>query len=400
MAQAPLSYYEFFAGGGMARLGLGPGWRCLFANDIDPLKGEVYRDNFGDGVMKVADVWNVEPVDLPGRADLAWASFPCQDLSLAGRRAGLAGERSGTFYGFWRLVEALAREGRAPRVVVLENVAGVLTSNAGRDFEQIVSRLALSGYQYGALEIDAARFTPQSRPRLFFIGSLDPFPPRLLSEASTAEGSASPFGCTPGVVAAVKRLPRELQRGWRWLGAPAPAARNSNLEGVIETDLPVRAWHTPSETERLLALMSERHRARVEEAKAAGGRAVGAVFRRMRPPSPPSGASEGAPSVAPEARRRVQRAEARFDGLAGCLRTPQGGSSRQFLIVVEDGAARTRAMTPRETARLMGLPDDYRLPARPTAALKVTGDGVAVPVVAWLARQILEPLLVRAAAAA
>ena len=83
----------------------------------------------------------------------------------------------------------------------------------------------------------------------------------------------------------------------------------------------------------------------------------------------------------------------RFDGVAGCLRTPRGGSSRQAIVVVGDGQVRSRLIWPRESARLMGIPDSYRLPATATAALHVTGDGVAVPVVRWLARELLEPLL-------
>src|SRR5262249_6492625 len=126
-----------------------------------------------------------------------------------------------------------------------------------------------------------------------------------------------------------------------------------------------------------LALMAPLHRARLEARAARAERSVGAVFRRMR-------LEEG---------RRVQRAEVRFDGLAGCLRTPRGGSSRQVICVVEPGRVRTRLLSPREAARLMGLPESYRLPAATTTALQVAGDGVAVPVVRWLAQQILEPLL-------
>ena len=90
----------------------------------------------------------------------------------------------------------------------------------------------------------------------------------------------------------------------------------------------------------------------------------------------------------------------RFDGLAGCLRTPRGGSSRQVIAVAQDGQVRTRLLTPREAARLMGLPESYRLPGAATSALQVAGDGVAVPVVRWLAQELLEPLLDGAAAIA
>lgn len=58
-----------------------------------------------------------------------WASFPCQDLSLAGMGAGLKGHRSGTFWPFWEIIKKLKDEGRGPKMIVLENVCGTLTSH-------------------------------------------------------------------------------------------------------------------------------------------------------------------------------------------------------------------------------------------------------------------------------
>jgi len=136
-------------------------------------------------------------------------------------------------------------------------------------------------------------------------------------------------------------------------------------------------WHSPERTARWLSLMAPLHRARLEARAGRDERSVGAVFRRMR-------TEQGV---------RLQRAEVRFDGLAGCLRTPRGGSSRQVIAVVEAGRVRTRLLTPREAARLMGAPETYRLPATATTALQLMGDGVAVPVVRWLAAGLLEPLL-------
>lgn len=86
-----LGFYEFFAGGGMARAGLGEGWECLFANDFDAKKAASYRENWGAAGLHVGDVGRVSTAQLPGRADLIWASFPCQDLSLAGAGAALSG---------------------------------------------------------------------------------------------------------------------------------------------------------------------------------------------------------------------------------------------------------------------------------------------------------------------
>lgn len=105
------TFYEFFAGGGMARAGLGSSWHCLFANDFDRKKGETYRANWGSEALHIGDVRAVKPEQLPGHADLVWASFPCQDLSLAGAGAGLAGERSGTFWPFFDIVQSCARKG-------------------------------------------------------------------------------------------------------------------------------------------------------------------------------------------------------------------------------------------------------------------------------------------------
>src|SRR5579859_3072588 len=165
MSRAPFSFYEFFAGGGMARLGLGEAWTCAFANDFDPVKAATYRANFPDaaapdlgGHFHEGDVWRLAADGLPGQADLAWASSPCQDFSLAGARAGLAGGRSGAFFGFWRLIEGLSGEARAPRVIVIENVSGLLTSHGGRDFAALGAALAAQGYSFGALEVDAAAF--------------------------------------------------------------------------------------------------------------------------------------------------------------------------------------------------------------------------------------------------
>ena len=368
------TFYEFFAGGGMARIGLGEGWSCAFANDFDPLKAATYRTNFEDAETHLheGDVWAVEPARLAPYADLAWASSPCQDFSLAGGRAGLAGGRSSAFFGFWRLIQALGPA--APRLVVIENVSGLLTSHGGADFAALCQALADEGYVFGALEIDAARFVPQSRPRVFVVASRVSPAPGLTGE--------SPFH-TRAVREAQARLPGDLARRWVWWRGEAPPARNADLASLLEPDEAV-GWNDEARTRALLALMAPQHLARIEAARAAGERRVGAVFRRMR-------VENGV---------RVQRAEVRFDGLAGCLRTPRGGSSRQTLVVIQGGRVRSRLVSPREGARLMGLPEDYRLPHAATGALHVVGDGVAVPVVRWLAAQILEPLLAPPVAAA
>ncbi len=367
MSRAPFTFYEFFAGGGMARLGLGERWECLFANDFDAMKAAAYRANFGAEHFHQGDVWKLHAADLPGRADLAWASSPCQDLSLAGARAGLSGGRSSAFFGFWWLMEALAEQERAPRVIVIENVAGLFTSHGGKDFEAVAAALAGAGCRFGALEIDAADYLPQSRARAVIIAT---------TEDTT--GLTAPDAPSRAVREARDRLPPVLCARWINWRLPAPPRHNRDLASVLEPDDAVE-WRSAAETEALVALMDDLHRRRLDAAIASGERRVGAVFRRMR--------------------NGHQRAEARFDGLAGCLRTPGGGSSRQFLLLVDGGQVRSRLLSGREAARLMGLPEDYQLPLRTTAALHLAGDGVAVPVVRHLAEAIIEPLLTGAARA-
>lgn len=369
------TYYEFFAGGGMARAGLGEGWRCLFANDFDRKKAESYRANWGGEALFVGDVREISTAQLPGRADLAWASFPCQDLSLAGSGAGLKGERSGTFWPFWDLMKALRAEGRAPKTIVLENVCGALTSHGGKDFISICEALAGEKYRFGALVIDAALFVPQSRPRLFIIAVRED----VTVPASLIETDAGARFHTRALRAACERLPAAVRENWLWWRLPAPAPRNVALADIIEDAPRDVAWHNEHETLTLLAMMSEVNLARIAETKRAGRRMVGTLYRRMR-------VKDGV---------KVQRAEARFDDVAGCLRTPAGGSSRQFVLFVDKGRVRSRLISARETARLMGLADDYVLPPRYNDAYHLTGDGVVAPVVRHIAAHVLEPVLKR-----
>ena len=369
------TFYEFFAGGGMARAGLGAEWECLFANDFDAKKGLSYQANWGTGgELTVGDVSLVSPSDIPSRADLVWGSFPCQDLSLAGGGAGLKGERSGTFYPFWNVIKGLIAGGRAPKLIALENVCGTLSSHEGDDFLNICKTLTTSGYRVGAVVIDAVLFVPQSRPRLFVVGVHADV---VIDPSLLAPGPIEPFH-TRRLRTAVSSLDDVSQEAWLWWNVPTPPHRNSTFASLIEDNPISVSWHTPEETTRLVGMMSPLNVAKLAAAKRAKRRMVGGVYRRTR---------------LNECGQKVQRAEVRFDDIAGCLRTPSGGSSRQTIIVVDGDSVRSRLISARETARLMGLPDEYKLPKNYNEAYHLTGDGVAVPVVRHLATHLLEPLL-------
>ena len=375
MKTGPFGFCEFFAGGGMARLGLGDHWQCLFANEWSAGKAAAYRANFPPAAeLKVDDIWNLSIADLPVGASLAWASFPCQDLSLAGNGAGLGGARSGTLLKFWTLMRELARARRPIPVIALENVVGALTSNEGRDFQSMAELAAAAGYRFGAFVIDAAAFVPQSRPRLFFVAVHDSVP--LPIPAGPGERWHN-----PRLDRAVSALSARLRKRWIWWQLPAAPANRSQLDDVIEFENPHLKWHTRAETQRLLSMMSEANTFKVRQAQAHGKRIVGTIYKRVREQNG----------------LRAQRAEVRFDQVSGCLRTPSGGSSRQIILIVEGRSVKSRLLTPREAGRLMGLPEDYLLPERYNGAYHLAGDGVVVPVVRFLADHLLTPLAENAA---
>lgn len=367
------SFYEFFAGGGMARLGLGDDWQCKFANDFDEKKVVSYRENFGGAKELVhADVKTLKSKVIPGSATLAWASFPCQDLSLAGNGAGLSGDRSGVFWPFWKLMLSLKKEGRNPPIIVLENVAGLITSHDGKDLSTLVAALSNANYRVGAVLLDGAHFVPQSRPRLFVI--------------AVERGVAIPKGLVTRVPSptwhpkslqdVVEDLPATHRKSWLWWKLPTPETEPAHFSDIIEEYPQGVEWHTESETKKLIGMMSDGNRDKLVEAQRTGFRKVGTIYKRTR--------------------NNIQRAEIRFDGVSGCLRTPAGGSSRQIIMVVEGEKIRSRLISPRETARLMGLPESYVLPRRYNDTYHLTGDGVVVPAVSWLEQHILRPIAVSA----
>lgn len=359
-----LRFYDFFAGVGMAELGLAPDWKCVWANDIDPKKAAIYASNHDPSVYALGDIAGITAADLTTDAVMAWASFPCQDLSLAGWGRGMSAERSGTFWQFYRIMSELKHIGRRPPLIVLENVVGMLR---GRDFQSLCEALDSLGMQFGTLVIDAKRFVPQSRPRVFVVAlERDANCDKWVSRQPIPDWSPKPL------IDAYDQLPTRLQRSWRWWNLSVPTLAVSPIENMIDVEQDIVPWNSDAETARILNLMSPTNRRKVEIAVETGAKSIGFLYKRTR--------------------QGHQRAEIRFDGIAGCIRTPTGGSSRQTVVIIEGGHVRSRLMTPREAARLMGVEDAFVLANSYNDSYHAIGDGVAVPVVAWLARNLLTPI--------
>jgi DNA (cytosine-5)-methyltransferase 1 len=355
------TFGEFFAGIGLMRLGLErAGWRVAFANDIDEDKRQMYCDHFGDnGEFVLDDVHKLGAHDVPDMA-LATASFPCNDLSLAGARRGLAGEQSSAFWGF---IEVLTKMGkRRPPIVLLENVTGFLTSYDGNDFREALLALNRLGYAVDALIIDAVRFVPQSRHRLFVIATKTPVVSALNDTPSFYHSD-----CRPPALADFIMWNADIN--WRIRQLPPLPVINTKLPDILENLSPnSQMWWSRERAEYLLNQMSPKHRAKADAMILGSRITYGTVFRRVR--------------------KERSMAELRTDGIAGCLRTPRGGSGRQILFAAGRGRFMVRLLTPRECARLMGA-DDFAIHTSLNQALFGFGDAVCVPVIEWIGKNYL-----------
>jgi len=383
IAAGEKTFLEFFAGIGLVHAGLGKGkWVCTYANDIDPKKEEMYLARFPDAdYFHLGDIWNKEEIlkKIETRPLLATASFPCTDLSTAGYYQGLKGKHSSAFFAFHDILSQLRDEGQLPPLVMIENVPGLLTSHRGEDFRTAAQRLGDLGYFLDAFIIDARHFRPQSRPRLFIVGTTDVQSTEGLLRASrfsTLFGDAlSPKGSDPlrpdRLISA--REHTQLPTGWLCFGtAPLPEVHRE-LSAVLDTD-ESQPWWPEEQVCAHLDMLSHLHRERTRALRETGEEWVGTIFRRVR--------------------KGRMRAEVRFDGLAGCLRTPKGGSARQIVIAIKAEKTRMRWMTPREYARLQGA-DDFPINVPASQALFGFGDAVCVPVIEWIDQQILSPLATR-----
>lgn len=363
---------EFFAGVGLARIGLEQaGWEVVFANDLDPQKRRMYEGHFGpsphysgDDIHSLAE----RPDEVPTAA-LAHASFPCTDLSLAGGRRGIHAGESSAYWGFHKLLENLGE--RRPALVLLENVTGFLSSHGGDDFRAALTSLNDLGYTVDAFTLDAAHFVPQSRPRLFVVGclnnthSLAPNPQPPLSR------SIGPTPLRPQKLLDVIARSADIRWALRDLPEP-PAYGERRLQSVLDDppdDSP--EWWSEDRAAYLLNQMSDRHRAIADEMIAGEGWSYGGVFRRVR--------------------HGKSMAELRTDGLAGCLRTPKGGSGRQILFKAGYGRYQVRLLNAQECARLMGA-GGYRIDATLNQALFGFGDAVCVDCIRWIAENYLNPI--------
>lgn len=344
LSQAPWTMHEFFAGSGLVAYGLKGMFRPIWANDISEQKASVYEANFGGEHFILGDIKNINGSELP-YAHLSWASFPCQDLSLAGSLGGIHASRSGLVWEWLRVLDEMKIK---PKLLLLENVVGLLSTNGGENYKELHLSLVKRGYDCGAIVLNAVHFVPQSRPRVFVIavkrGSV--IPAELIGEKPCwlHNKAAAELG---------ESLPR-----WLWWRTEKPKHRNETLKDIVEDNIPFDKDH-------VLKLIPKRHQEKLNEQNVV----YATGYRRTR--------------------HGEQQLELRFDGIAGCLRTPEGGSSKQYIVVKKGDEIHARLLTVREAARLMGAPDSFLLPGSYNDGYKAMGDAVAMPVAHFIGERFL-----------
>jgi len=351
---------EFFAGIGLVRAALAEARiEVKWANDIEPVKAQLYAANFPDDDYVVGDIRSVAGAELPA-IDVATASFPCTDLSLAGWRRGLAGSQSGMFWQFARILHEM--EERRPRAVLLENVPGFATSHGGRDLHKAIERLNELGYSCDIFQVDARHFVPQSRPRLFIVGLRTPVGERPIRPDTLRPRHIVEFGLRNPYLE-MHAFPLHL-----------PPADRRTLADIVER-LPADSaeWWDERRSEQFLSSLSALQAERLNQLRK-GATTWRTAYRRTR--------------------NSVAVWEIRPDAISGCLRTARGGSSKQALVEAGEGSVRLRWMTGREYARLQGVGDEFEFDGLSRNKVMFGfGDAVCVPVVAWIASTYLRPVL-------
>ncbi len=346
-------FMDFFAGSGLVTESLKDFFDLVWANDIDLKKADVFMANNPGAPFLLDSIKNVNGSQLP-EAVLSWASFPCQDLSIAGNLEGINGKRSGLVWEWLRVLDEM--KVRSP-LLTAENVSGLVNADSGAHYLELHHALIQRGYRVGAIEINASHWVPQSRPRIFVIAIQDTA--NLYGMISPCPNWAHPQ--------AIRELSKGL-KNWVWWSLPKPAVTRQELDTLMDYEIDNVScdW-----SEHNVSLIPQYHLDRMM-AEIQKGRKFFLGYRRIR--------------------NHKQVLELRFDGLAGCLRTPNGGSSKQIVVFQKNGKTCARLLSVVEAARLMGVSPTYKFPGKYNDGYRALGDAVAVPAVRFIGEHLLYPL--------
>lgn len=347
------------------------GYRTAFQCEIDERCRSVLRRQFPD-VPQWGDITTltgehiVSTLAANGQTPdvIIWGS-PCQDLSVAGSGAGLAGARSGLYHEGIRIINEIRKEtnNEYPRISVWENVAGALSSNKGADFGQVIDTLAEAGAVVIEWRLLAAQFfgIPQRRRRVFVVAVFDP---------ATAERCAEPILAVSEGVSGDTATSRSTQQD---TAASSKSSTRSESDQQ-HTDQVVLSFDTQFGSN---ANVFENH-------------------------SPPLKASQSPPSVTQPRAILIREREGKAGGGKGLLLSPESSLSllaaNEQKLWIDDEQPVLRRLMPIECERLMGWADDWTRYGHTgeeladTHRYKMCGNGVVSPVARWIAEQITRVL--------
>jgi DNA (cytosine-5)-methyltransferase 1 len=447
-------YLSLFSGIEAASVAWRPlGWTPAAFAEIEPFPCAVLAQRF-PGVPNLGDVSKItdEQIAALGHIDIVVGGSPCQDLSVCGQRAGLAGKRSGLFHELVRIFHA-ARTFCGARFLLWENVPGIFSSNKGRDFARVVMQMAgcyctvpLFGWrpegvalgEHGLLEwavLDAQWFgVAQRRARCFALLDAGDWahrppillecdrlrgysPPRREAREDTAAALAVRASREGGVqseydggliAAPLQTTCGDYSRSDNFNavfcsaeGADGIILTASNLSKGINNQTPIIAFQCKG------GAIGEMGALRGGNGNATGGVPFITAFHGSQDPSVsgdvthPVGRNQGQETciveepytLAIRGRGESHDLEYRQDGTANALITPNGGRGGIGVGAIARGSS-IRRLTPRECERLQGFPDDHTLvmyrgkPAADSPRYRAIGNSMAVPCMAWIGRQI------------
>lgn len=343
------------------------------------------------GVPRWGDIREVDPADLPA-ADVICGGFPCQDLSVAGCRAGLAGERSGLFYEFMRLVAGIR-----PDWVVIENVPGLLSSNGGRDMGAVVGTLGDIGYWWAYRSLDAQYFgVAQRRERVFIVGHLRSrtAASQVLFESESCAGDSAPSrgagkGTADGVGAGVGSVSETLKASGGFKCAAdhetyIPVTHTLRAEGFDGSE-DGTGRGVPLVVPTLTGNGDAHSGYRDDSGLVAafnpkmGARAHGIGYAEQQAPT--LGAELPTPAILHE-------------NIGGNLasadhaRALRSGASHNYQTV--HTASSVRRLTPTECERLQGFPDNWTAGHADGPRYRMLGNAVCVNVSRWIGKRIVD----------
>lgn len=384
---------SMFAGIGGFDLGFErAGFEVAWCIEIDKSAQEVLRRKFPNAKV-YGDITEVDP-DTLEKVDVICGGFPCQDLSVAGRRKGLAGERSGLFHEAMRIVRRLN-----PRVLVLENVTGLLSSNNGLDFATVIREV---GEGWGCQEVawrvlDSQFFgVAQRRRRVFVVASSDIGCAEEILALSEECGGNPPSRDEQGKDFAPD--PSELPRADGEVGGRFISFAYQDIVGNLNA-CDAKQVQSQMVSENKFICMKEAIPIQDgrEMQKSQNGFGIGDngdPSYTIDTTGAQSVAVQHDLSVAYRKSRRAQTSEDDEtwvdDGLANTLNGFDLGDVRTTHAVV--GRMVVRRLTPEECCRLQGFPDDWNSWLSDSQRYRQLGNAVTVNVAEWIARRTMKAL--------